>query len=368
MNRGAKKHMLHVTGYAIRGGCETCCSVFVGNSPEFEHTVLVLGESGPMTEIWRRLGARVVHLDALGLGWIRFFERMRTELVHLAPFDTVILWARIRAPLMLAVLARYKRPVVLHAGNPFNERWRVRQLLRACAFLPRPRSTIIVGCSVHVARSFRRAPYYRRFPVESCLNPVTSNPSNPHRPRILTPGDQVRLGMVARLDPIKDHGMLLRTFAFLRADWPGAELHLAGDGSLRSSLEALAGELGIASAVHFHGSVEGVAGFLGMLDLFCYFTTTREGMGNALAEALTFGLPCVVSDLPVMHEVAGEPGDGVVLFTKPDPRAGALAMSGLLGDVGARETLSARAFLRGNTWFAPRRVVERYLALMETKS
>ena len=363
----ARKRLLHVTGYAVRGGCETCCSVFIHHSPEFEHRVLVLGEPGPMTAVWQKDGAAVAHLDALGLGWIRFYARLRTELDRQAPFDRVILWAGIRASLMMAALAGFNRPVVLHAGNPFAEPWRVRMLLRASVLLPRPRSATVVACSVHVARSFRRAPYYRRLPVESCLNPVEAPRSNPHQPRALTPADPIHLGMVARLDPIKDHNTLLQAFAYLHKDWPRTELHLAGDGPLRSSLEALAGDLGIAPAVRFHGSIDGIPAFLETLDLFCYFTTQSEGMGNALAEALACGLPCVVSDLPVMHEVAGEPGEHVVRFISSDPREAAQAMDGLLRDAEEREQLSAKAYLRGSTWFSPCRIVERYLVLLEAQ-
>jgi glycosyltransferase involved in cell wall biosynthesis len=258
--------------------------------------------------------------------------------------------------------------VILHAGNPFSVPIRVRWLLEAGRLLPRPRDLVVVGCSVHVARSYRHAPYFRHLPVESCLNPVEAPPENPHRPRRLTPADPVRIGMVARLDPIKDHATLLRAFARLRAVWPRAELHLAGDGPLRPELERLATELGLAGTVHFHGSIAQVDEFLRSLDLFAYFTTNREGMGNALAEALAQGLPAVVNDLGVMREVGGDGEECAVRFTPAEPVTAAADLDAVLRDVAERAMLSERAFARASSWFAPRRVVERYLALLEVES
>lgn len=359
--------LLHLVGYAVRGGCERCCEVFIRYSHEYRHHVIVFGERGPMSAVWEQLGATVEHLDILRLGWIPFYARLRAALRG-ADFHSAILWAGIRVPLVLAILASFRRPVVLHAGNPFTEPVRVRLLLEVGRLLPRPRAVVVVGCSVHVARSYRHAPYFRHLPVESCLNPVETPPENPHRPRRLTPADPVRIGMVARLDPIKDHAMLLRAFGRLRAIWPRAELHLAGEGPLRPALERLAAEEGLAGAVHFHGSIAQVAGFLRSLDLFAYFTTDHEGMGNALAEALAQGLPAVVNDLGVMREVGGEGEDCAVRFTRAEPVAAAADLDAVLRDVTERATLSDRAFARARSGFAPRRVVERYLALLEVES
>ncbi len=359
-----KKRLLHIVGYAVRGGCERCCEVFIRHCPEFQHEVLVMGTTGPMSAVWEELGATVTHLDVLRLGWLAFQAAIKAA-VRRTTFEGTILWAGIRAPLVLAALSGARRPVALHAGNPFAGSARIRWLLRAGQLLPRPDNAVVISCSVHVARTFRRAPYFRRLPVESCLNPIEAPFENPHQPRAVTPADRVRLGMVARLDPIKDHRALLQVFKELRPAWPKAELHLAGDGPLRESLEAMAVALGIREAVQFHGSIGDVPAFLGTLDLFVYCTTPQEGMGNAVGEALAHGLPSVVSNLEMMHEVGGEGGESAVRFAPPDPVAAAQLLDGLLRDLPARRELSVRAHRRASGWFSPRRVVERYLALLE---
>jgi glycosyltransferase involved in cell wall biosynthesis len=365
-----KKRILHVLGYAIRGGCETCCLVFIRHEPEFEHHVVVLGESGPMTPAWQALGATVAHLNVLRVGWLEFYRRLRDRISDME-FDGLILWAGIRVPLVLAALANKSRnlPVVIHAGNPFEAGRRVRAILALSGMVRvRPRRVTVIGCSTHVGVSFQRAPFYRDLRVETCLNPVEAPPVNPHRPRPLRPEMPVRLGMVARLDPIKDHATLLRAFKLVLPHWPRAELHLAGDGPLRGELQSLAAELDITPAVHFLGSIGDVPALLRTLDIFCYVTSPREGMGNALAEALASGLPCVINDLPVMHEVAGGPAEHAARFAATSPEEIGRAIDGLLHDETERQRLSNAAWRRASEVFSPRRVIDRYLAALERQS
>ena len=62
---------------------------------------------------------------------------------------------------------------------------------------------------------------------------------------------RVRFGIAARLVPEKDHFTLLRAFATVAAEIPGAELQIAGDGPLRDRLTDFAQELNLASRVTF---------------------------------------------------------------------------------------------------------------------
>ena len=117
--------------------------------------------------------------------------------------------------------------------------------------------------------------------------------------------------------------------------------------------------------MRFHGSIADVPAFLGQLDVFCFVTTPREGMGNALAEAMAHGLPCVVNDLPVMREVAGAPADGAARVVATDPTQISGGIEELLEDADERRRLSEAAWRRAREIFAPRRVVNRYLKVLK---
>ena len=171
--------------------------------------------------------------------------------------------------------------------------------------------------------------------------------------------------MVARLDPIKNHAVLIKAFGELRNRWPRAELHLAGDGVLRAPLEELSRTLGVADAVRFCGSIGDVPAFLDRLDVFCYVTTDDEGMGSALAEAMARGLPCIANELPVMREVVGDGPLSAALIVAPDPRSVCEAIDHLLRDTAERRRLSEAAWRRAVEVFSPERIVRCYLSSLE---
>ncbi len=108
---------------------------------------------------------------------------------------------------------------------------------------------------------------------------------------------------IARLSPPKDQKNLLRAFALARAEVPDLQLWIVGDGPARSELEHLVRELGITSNVTFFGERAVVAPFFAAADLFVMSSVT-EGLPLSLLEAMSVGLPAVVTDVGGMGEVA----------------------------------------------------------------
>ncbi len=115
-------------------------------------------------------------------------------------------------------------------------------------------------------------------------------------------GGRWRFLQVCRLVEKKGLPVALRAFAAVRERHPAAEFHIAGDGPMRGELEGLAGELGISGAVTFHGflDLEAVAELAGRSHLFVHPSQTagdgnREGVPNAMLEAMATGLPVLAT-------------------------------------------------------------------------
>lgn len=125
---------------------------------------------------------------------------------------------------------------------------------------------------------------------------------------------------VALLNEQKAHHVLLDAWVDIADRFPDAVLLLAGDGPLRSQLEAQATHLGIADKVRFLGMVRDVDKIYAIAR-FVVLSSAWEGMPLTLLEAAAYGLPAVatrVSGTPevVRHEQTGllvEPGDPVSL-------------------------------------------------------
>jgi glycosyltransferase involved in cell wall biosynthesis len=125
--------------------------------------------------------------------------------------------------------------------------------------------------------------------------------------------ERLVIGMVARLDPIKDQATLIRAFAEVANEHPQAELWLIGDGARAAELCDLAIAEGVADRVVFWGQRSDVPELLGQMDVFAFSTTRDEGFGIALIEAMAAGLPVIASDVPACREVLGNGAAGVLV-------------------------------------------------------
>jgi glycosyltransferase involved in cell wall biosynthesis len=96
--------------------------------------------------------------------------------------------------------------------------------------------------------------------------------------------------------PVKDHRTLIAAFAKLRAR-RSARLVIFGYGPLEAELRAYAEELGVSGSVLMPGYVNDPAACYAVADLFVLSSTT-EGFGNVLIEAMAAGVPVVSTDAP----------------------------------------------------------------------
>ena len=131
---------------------------------------------------------------------------------------------------------------------------------------------------------------------------------------------RIRFGIAARMVPEKDHFTLLRAFAIVAGELPGAELLIAGDGPLRDRLVELTKDLRLTDRVTFLGALPHTAEFLSQLDIFV-LSSLNEGLPLALLEAMAAGLPVVATRAGGTGEAAidgrnaylVEPGDSTRL-------------------------------------------------------
>ena len=127
--------------------------------------------------------------------------------------------------------------------------------------------------------------------------------------------DEIIIGKVARLFPLKGHEFLLPAFAAVKKEFPRSRLFLVGDGILRPELEAMAEKLGIREAITFAGLLlpREIPEAIAAMDLLAH-VSLREGLPKAVAQALAGGVPVVAFDVDGTREVVV---DGVTGFLVP---------------------------------------------------
>ena len=118
------------------------------------------------------------------------------------------------------------------------------------------------------------------------------------------------VGTVARLTAQKDIPTLLRAFSELKSD-ANLMLLIVGDGPLRDELHQMARSLGIWEHVIWAGRTSNVYDHLCLMDVFA-LTSTYEGFGLVLLEALEARLPVVAGNISAIPEVLGQSYPGLV--------------------------------------------------------
>jgi glycosyltransferase involved in cell wall biosynthesis len=167
---------------------------------------------------------------------------------------------------------------------------------------------------------------------------------------------------VGRLTAQKNQDVLIRALACL----PQAHLLLAGAGPKDETFHTLAVTLGVDDRLHRLGALpaDDIADLYAAADLFV-FPSTWETFGLAAVEAAMVGMPMVVADLPVLHEVLRADGAEPVTFVAPNDVEGwisaigkALTMSPAAGPNAAFARAIGRKYSR-------QRMVESYLSLFD---
>jgi glycosyltransferase involved in cell wall biosynthesis len=122
------------------------------------------------------------------------------------------------------------------------------------------------------------------------------------RRRLDVAADAEVVSTVGRLTAIKQHRLFLDAIAAAARSRPRVLALVAGDGELRSDLEAYARQLGIADRVRFLGWRRDLSTIYGATDVFM-LTSRNEGTPVALIEAMASGVPGVSTDVGGVKDV-----------------------------------------------------------------
>ena len=164
--------------------------------------------------------------------------------------------------------------------------------------------------------------------------------------------DAVIVGMVARVDPMKDHAGFLAALA--RAP---ASLHAVLIGR---HTERLVIPPALAGRVVALGARDDVAALTAGFDIACLASRFGEGFPNVIGEAMACAVPCVTTD--VGDAAAIVDGAGVVV-PPGDPPALADGLAQLAEDPGRRAALGEAGRMRVLDAFTLPAVASRYAAL-----
>jgi len=118
------------------------------------------------------------------------------------------------------------------------------------------------------------------------------------------------IGLVARIDPMKDHTTFLKAAAELVRDMPSARFICigGGPGPYTDELRALGVSLGLGDRLVWAGPRHDVPELLNAFDIATLSSAYGEGFPNSIGEGMATALPTVTTDVGDAARVVGDTG------------------------------------------------------------
>jgi GalNAc-alpha-(1->4)-GalNAc-alpha-(1->3)-diNAcBac-PP-undecaprenol alpha-1,4-N-acetyl-D-galactosaminyltransferase len=270
------------------------------------------------------------------LGNLVLIVALRNAIISTHP-QVVISFIDVTNVQVLLALYRLDLPVVIsercHPVSTGNEGWdRLRQRL----YLSATRLVVLAEESLSVF-----SPEVRkrgRVIPNAVLPPRYDTLAEAGMPQ---KAERILLAM-GRLAYEKGFDLLLHAFAGIAPKHTLWTLNIWGQGRLRSTLVALADELGLSKRVRFPGFTRQPYDVMRQSDLFV-LPSRLEGFPNVLLEAMACGLPVVSFDCPTGPSYIIRDGTDGVLLPPCDVPALKENLDRLMGDEAERNRLAGRA-------------------------
>lgn len=137
------------------------------------------------------------------------------------------------------------------------------------------------------------------------------------------------IGLVGRLDPIKDHPTFLEAAALTLKHRDDVRFVCVGEGKspYKEELQRMAEHLRIGDRVLFAGLRKDIRAVYNSFDI-ATLTSLGEGFPNVIGEAMACGIPCVVTDAGDSERIVGNTG---IVVPPGDPLALAQGWQRILG-------------------------------------
>jgi glycosyltransferase involved in cell wall biosynthesis len=152
--------------------------------------------------------------------------------------------------------------------------------------------------------------------------------------------EKILIGLVGRLDPIKDHPTFLKAAALISLEDSDLRFVCVGSGAqpYARDLRRMADECKISDRLIWASEREDMPAVYNALDIACS-SSSGEGLPNAIAEAMACQVPCVATDVGDSSSLVGNSG---ILVPANSPQALATGLSKSVNLLRARQAPNPR--------------------------
>ena len=379
-SRSGPPRIVHVINSLQMGGAESMLARLVeARDSPFQNVVLPLRGGGGVEQRVRRTGTLVPPLGVDGAALLTAPLRLARRLRDLRP-DLIQGWLPQSnvAVVAAARLAGLRVPVLWNVRWTLydfqHERLRHRMLLQFSGLIAGSARRIIFNARAAVAQHERIGyPPHKAVVIPNGFDLSALRPDEQAREAVRSelgiPRDAVVLGLFARYHPMKAHAVSLKAAARLISTGIDAYFLYAGSGVDRSNgaLLQLVADFGLGERVRLLGERQDVERLFAALDIYWMSSWAHgrgEGFPNTVAEAMSCGVPCVVTSVGEAPEIVADTGRVVA---PDDPSAMADAAAELLANPEHLKFLGRKARRRVERYYAIDAILRQYWDLYESQ-
>jgi glycosyltransferase involved in cell wall biosynthesis len=292
------------------GGAERQLLTLVNglNKVLFDPIILCFYQGGELEAEFVKTGVPVIALEKKGR-WDVFLFLFRL-IKQIQILDPDILHSYLSMSNILAVLIKIivrKTRIVFGVRYAYMDLtkydWLTRLVYKLEIFLSRFADLIIVnsytGKRNHIKNGFASN---QMIVIPNGIDTTQFYPSSTERlefrAKLGITAQNPLVGLVGRLDPVKDHSTFLKAAVRVLSKRPQVNFICVGDGdpAYHEELKHLTQCLGISEKIIWLEGQKNVRAVYNALDVCCS-TSVGESFSNVIAEAMACSLPCVVTDV-----------------------------------------------------------------------
>jgi sugar transferase (PEP-CTERM/EpsH1 system associated) len=322
----------HVIHALTSGGMERGILNIVnyGDWSRFQHVIVCLTSADDIIDEIRSPVCEVIQLrKASGNDWrlpvrlARALRQARLDVVHARGWPTLVETA------VGAALARIRETVYSFHGRTVEDLHTVRRRRQWVQRLVTPRYRRIVTLNPRMRQELAAECGVPERAIEVIPNGVDTvrfcplPNRNALREKFDLPDDRYVLGSVGRLDPVKNHLLLLRALRRCSELSRRPFVVLVGEGSERLAIEREIARLGLTGDVRLYGHRTDIGELLNCFDAYVQ-TSLYEGFSNTLLEAMSCGLPVLATNVGGTADIVSSGREGWLFESGDDEQLAAL--------------------------------------------
>ena len=361
-----KMNLCHMITGLERGGAEAVLYQLLQSldTDNFEHTVIYF-YPGPYVEKIKKLGIKTYHVTGLFTLYDPIFIYRLLKLVQKINPDCLhtLLWSANFLGRLIASWYSIRHVEVFH--NNIDQNGLIRNFLDR---ITASKHGKIIAVSDGIANSLHHyAPWLAKPKVQVIKNGISL--TNDEETSYVSKGqlglrdEHFVIGAVGRFEWVKNHSLLLTSFALLYDQYSNVRLVLVGAGSQEYYLRQRAYDLGIDDRVVFVVGQD-ARRYYRTFDCFV-MSSYKEGLSMALLEAMSNEIPSIVIAAHKKHDVIVHQENGLLVDTN-DAQELANEIELLMNNSILRSTLGKHAKVTIQEKFKLDVMVDHYNALYKS--